>query len=653
MKKGTVVLIVCIVSVVAVAAIIAGVSFAIWRESSVKQAAITAKEQDNPSLRFQVFHALDGDNNLISFQMYNAKDHGNIVRNAYTVDENGERANTLYTYDIIMNEYSIVDFGKVDDDTVFNAENYVAYDPDSASDVEAYGARCYNNETSEGIRLYSEAGVLAEDELVGDTIEWHVLVRGAYMLLSYDSDNGQWYYINTDDETPVNVYCGQIECSCFTKGSNYKKLFYYDGEHYSVATSDQILAGVDLYVEEFATTIYVIDNFKSYNPILQSNVTTYGARYYENETTEGRPLFTNSSGTPANEVSVDSNVTWYVQAAISGASVFAQLSYNSESDYWYYMGTDDEGEPEEVNCGQIICSLYSKTKHHRFFYHDEAEGTYYYASRDQVLEGEDLYIPEYVTYHPTFEKDVQHYGALLYSDKTTGGLLLYHEEDATYQYAEQSEIELRRRIYYTGDEVNYAIATADQLKKGVNLYYKNDDGNQVSATAAQIEAASHVCCGNETAAYALVGYTGTLISEVVVPERVVDESTGKQYVVKKICASPDNAQYAFYRNKIVTSILIPSTIEQISDVTFGDMTNLRDVYFAGVGTITIGDLAFINCENLTNIYLMPGLTLLDGNGDVIDWKSAVFTGCTSMNEYSFKNFQTYVPYNETEEGSGD
>lgn len=500
MKRNTIVLIVCIFSLLAIVAAVGGISYAVWRESSVKQAAITPTTQENPSLRFQVFRGLDGNDNLISFRMYDPSEHGKIVKNRY---------------------------------------------------------------------------VQNEDQI--------------YYL--YTKEEGE------DDFSVVNV------------------LTYED------------------------EALYVIGSYTEYN------AATHGERYYLDETTGKDKLYISSTGTPANKVVVGSAVTWYVDVFEEGVGdTFYMLEYDSENNSWYY-----EADGEKNDCGSIVCSTYTKGDAPvRLWHYDEDNDTYAYADNDQVLLGEDLYVAEYVEYDPSDEENVAEYGTWQYSDKTAKDSSLYLETDGEYTLASLQDIELRWRLYYHG--TSYAVASANQVAAGVSLYYLKDDGEFEEATQEQISIGQHIYCGNETVSYALVGYTGTLISEVVVPDTIIDEKTQREYVVKKICASPDGAQYAFYRNKVVTAIVIPSTIEQISDVTFGDMSNLKDVYFSGAGTITIGDYAFINCENLTNIYVMPGATLLDSDGNTINWQSAVFTGCSSMTDSSFKDFQTYKPLNEGENG---
>lgn len=106
--------------------------------------------------------------------------------------------------------------------------------------------------------------------------------------------------------------------------------------------------------------------------------------------------------------------------------------------------------------------------------------------------------------------------------------------------------------------------------------------------------------GEETVAYAAVGYTG-LVAEVVIPSEYKPTEAGAALPVVKICNSniEDDFQYRFNGNPIIASIQIPASVTEIAVSACAEMSLLEKVEILGENSVTIGDYAFANCPYLT------------------------------------------------------
>lgn len=93
-------------------------------------------------------------------------------------------------------------------------------------------------------------------------------------------------------------------------------------------------------------------------------------------------------------------------------------------------------------------------------------------------------------------------------------------------------------------------------------------------------------------AYAVVGYSG-LVAELVIPE------THNELPVTKISSSSDQINTALAGNQIITSITIPGSVVQIDQGVCANILRLKSVKIQGTEVITIQDLAFAGCVELT------------------------------------------------------
>lgn len=591
MKRNTLILIICIVAIVAVGAVVSGVAYALWRESKVKEATVTALEPANPSLRFQIFHPLDASGNLIEFKPYSVNSHGRILPNSYTL-KNGTKAYDLYEIEedeIGGDRYMLVSY-KTEDPTLYVISGRHPYDYSNDGDL------YYLNYTTSYTELYvNNTGTPADNEVVGTITQWY-MADGTALLWGEHEGVRELYFL--DPDSGLYQWQGQVVCSQTTTLGHY--VYFHDLEEndYYLANTEQIEEGDYLYINEYAV----------YDPNSAEDVEEYGVLEYS-QTTSGLFRLYNKT---------DSET--YEYATVQQVELRSQLLYTGDF-ITYAIATF-----EQLDAGINI-----------FFGGD----TYTEATAAQISAGDNLFYSENET---TF--------ALATAEQIAGGSNLYYRQHGgVYVPATAAQIDARIGLFYES-EGEYTQATEAQIDAGSNLFYLY----YVPATTDQIVAGRRIYGGNETKSYALVGYTGTAISEVVVPEKIIDEATNREYYITKICASNAYPGVEFYRNEIVTSIVIPASVETIGSLTFADMTNLHDLYFTGAGSIEVGDRAFLGCVNLTNIYVMPSTTLMDTNGAQLTWQSAVFekTGLTAESFKSFTDYQPLTPSQEQEgEGEGD
>ncbi|MDE6302676.1 MAG: leucine-rich repeat domain-containing protein [Clostridia bacterium] len=106
--------------------------------------------------------------------------------------------------------------------------------------------------------------------------------------------------------------------------------------------------------------------------------------------------------------------------------------------------------------------------------------------------------------------------------------------------------------------------------------------------------------GEETVAYAAVGYKKSLVAEVVIPSEYKPSEDAEALPVVKICNSniDDDFQYRFNGNDIITSIQIPASVTEIAASACAEMSILEKVEILGEESVTIGDYAFANCPYL-------------------------------------------------------
>lgn len=221
------------------------------------------------------------------------------------------------------------------------------------------------------------------------------------------------------------------------------------------------------------------------------------------------------------------------------------------------------------------------------------------ATSEQIVNGTDLYVYSFVDYRKNNEDDQNSFGKIIPDNQTTNGFYLY----------EKMENEKNGK----NGNFDYVIKAPSSL---------TDDTSSL------------LVCEKEINSYALVGYTGT-VAELVVPSIYTDAS-GKDFNVTRICSSNDYADESFANNPIITSIIIPASIESIADGTFANLSNLRTLYFSGTGTIRVGQYCFMACQKLEKVFTGDGETtsvkLVDSTGREVEFNKddIVFYGCTSL-----------------------
>lgn len=92
--------------------------------------------------------------------------------------------------------------------------------------------------------------------------------------------------------------------------------------------------------------------------------------------------------------------------------------------------------------------------------------------------------------------------------------------------------------------------------------------------------------------YAVVGYSG-IIGELKIPE------TYKDLPVTKISCYNVESDTALAGNRFITSVEIPSSVVEIDAGAFANAMEIKSITILGEGNITIGELAFAGCVELT------------------------------------------------------
>ncbi len=268
-------------------------------------------------------------------------------------------------------------------------------------------------------------------------------------------------------------------------------------------------------------------------------------------------------------------------------SPYTEIPFSTPEGNFYVSGRNDSGETVYTAITKDNLVLLDRTLTDvRLFYFDT--DSLVPATSEQIMAGVNLYVYDYTEYKKDTEESINAFGKIVVDNKTTNGYYLYEKIENDY----------------------------------VSKYPTSTDDT------------ANVFVGNEIHSYALVGYTG-LVAEVKVPSIYTDKS-GKDFNVTRICSSNAYAKESFENNPIITSIIIPSTIESIADGTFANLSNLNTIYFTGTGTVRLGQYCFMACAKLENVYTGDGVTssvrLVDKTGRVVEKNKddIVFLGCTSL-----------------------
>jgi hypothetical protein len=101
---------------------------------------------------------------------------------------------------------------------------------------------------------------------------------------------------------------------------------------------------------------------------------------------------------------------------------------------------------------------------------------------------------------------------------------------------------------------------------------------------------------------------------------------GVKYKVVKIQHEiTRNGYSAFYKNKKITSVEIPSTVTEIGDYAFTECSKLKTVTISKKAKLNrIGVMAFNSCTSLKEIYV---------NAETVGWSA--FGGCSSLEKVTF------------------
>lgn len=323
-------------------------------------------------------------------------------------------------------------------------------------------------------------------------------------------------------------------------------------------------------------TQYAIENSQLY-------VNSGSAPYVESQHGERKYKLTDKAGRP---------VLYYAYAEGGKYDYFPYseilLSDSGDNLYVSTRNADDETVYTKITKDDLVVDNRTTTGD-RLLYFDI--DSLVEATSEQVLKGENLHVFTYSSYTKDSEDSQNAYGKIVPDNKTNKGFYLYEKINK-----------------------DYVIKSPTSLTADTEMFYVS---------------------GGEVYSYALVGYTGT-VAELVVPSIYTDAS-GKDFNITRICSSNDYAEESFANNPIITSIIIPASIESIADGTFANLSNLNTLYFSGTGTIRLGQYCFMACQKLEQVYTGDGETssvkLIDSTGREIELNEndIVFFGCTSLN----------------------
>lgn len=141
-----------------------------------------------------------------------------------------------------------------------------------------------------------------------------------------------------------------------------------------------------------------------------------------------------------------------------------------------------------------------------------------------------------------------------------------------------------QRIVTSTKEIEIPVADYNPSLKYLKFTGLNSDGDFATTGITQ---------------YAVVGYEG-LVAEVIIPS--VYTVGEVDYPVVMITTDPDKTEYRFSNNEVITSLIIPVSVIQITDATFAGLTELTQVTLLGTAedaSINIERLVFGGCQNLS------------------------------------------------------
>lgn len=133
---------------------------------------------------------------------------------------------------------------------------------------------------------------------------------------------------------------------------------------------------------------------------------------------------------------------------------------------------------------------------------------------------------------------------------------------------------------------------------------------------------------NKTAKTATVTGTPDIAGDIVIPYeyKIAEGSDAGVYKVTEI------GYDAFYDNKGITSVYIPSTVTHVGETAFYCCSNLASVHISK-GVVRFSDRAFASCTSLTEI-------VIPNSAEVIG--TFVFSGCTNLKNVTLSENLTTI-----------
>lgn len=227
-------------------------SLALWRETQFGNIDIINEDEVNPSARYMIYMPMDSEYNLLEFDAYSVATHGDIQYSNIT-----SLNFLLYHYE--SNLYSLA----THDDIVAGTDLYV-YSNDAVYDPLLHGNKVYYALTDLDYQLYyySESTYVEADSAVVTQM----------MIDASDTLAAGMFYVYPE-ETYIDIFStsdyGQLYCSSITT-TGYQ-LYYIENQTKTIATPEQIAAGINLYVNEYAVYdqlehgIFMLNSYTSGN----------------------------------------------------------------------------------------------------------------------------------------------------------------------------------------------------------------------------------------------------------------------------------------------------------------------------------------------------------------------------------------------------
>ena len=176
---------------------------------------------------------------------------------------------------------------------------------------------------------------------------------------------------------------------------------------------------------------------------------------------------------------------------------------------------------------------------------------------------------------------------------------------------------LLKFVVYKGGEIGEGVTSSSKVDSKKSKWY-----DEIAESDPDLFSYSDNFDGTKTIIGFNSEYKGTKPSEIKIPKTTKDGAE-----INKI------ADYAFYKNEDITSLVVQSNIKNIQNDAFRENKNLKRVAILD-GVEEIYAHAFLDDINIEEVYLSADLKRIDGGSS----NYTAFNGCTSITKVTLPNF---------------